>query len=207
MVLCCVHLGFKSFFCIHFFTGNYTETLNDATIATGLQPYFLKAFVRGTSNRRCTSVCLFLCTTPTVSPRKDWSLKTVLLRVVSDFLISLDNKRGVLLATVESLSCRLRRLTCDIFTDYLIGSVVYRGLCQTIFVNCAQVRHEPLENLVRGFLSCVILFLEIFDAWILPPAGSLVSFQVLLMLKMTWLPLLLRPGSKLFAIFQPSRLQ
>ena len=206
MVLCCVHLGFKSFFCIHFFTGNYTETLNDATIATGLQPYFLKAFVRGTSNRRCTSVCLFLCTTPTVSPRKDWLLKTILLRVVSDFLISIDNKRGVLLALLNRSAVGCVRLTCDVFTDFLIGSVVYRGLCQTIFVNCARVRHEPLENLVRGFLSCVILFLEIFDAWILPPAGSLVSF-FLLMLKMTWLPLLLRPGSKLFAIFQPSRLQ
>ena len=87
--------------CIHFFTGNYAETLNDATIATGSQPSFLKAFVRGKSNRRCESVCSFLCTTPVVSPRKDWSLKTVLLRVVSDFLISLDNKRGVLLALLN----------------------------------------------------------------------------------------------------------
>ncbi|KAM7426789.1 Tetratricopeptide repeat protein 4 [Porites harrisoni] len=33
----------------HFNLGNYTETLNDATIATGLQPSFLKAFVRGAS--------------------------------------------------------------------------------------------------------------------------------------------------------------
>ena len=102
MVLCCVLLGCKSFFCIHFFTGNYTETVNDATIATDLQPSFLKAFVRGKSNRRCTSVCSFLCTTPIVSLRKDWSLKTVLLRVVSFFfLISLDNKRGVLLALLN----------------------------------------------------------------------------------------------------------
>ena len=54
-----------------FFTGNYAETLNDATIATGLQPSFLKAFVRGKSNRRFESVCSFLCTTPKVSPRKD----------------------------------------------------------------------------------------------------------------------------------------
>ena len=94
-------LGCKSFFCIHFFTGNYTETLNDATIATNLQPSFLKAFVRGKSNRSCKSVCSFLYTTPIVSPRKDFSLKAVPLRVVSDFLISLDNKCGVLLALLN----------------------------------------------------------------------------------------------------------
>ena len=29
------------------FTGNYTETLDDAKIAVGLRPSFLKAFVRG----------------------------------------------------------------------------------------------------------------------------------------------------------------
>ena len=36
-----------SSFCIHSFTGNYTETLDDAKIAVGLRPSFLKAFVRG----------------------------------------------------------------------------------------------------------------------------------------------------------------
>ena len=30
-----------------FSPGNYTETLNDAEIATGLQPSFLKVFIRG----------------------------------------------------------------------------------------------------------------------------------------------------------------
>ena len=65
------YLGCKSFFCIHYFTGNYTETLNDATIATGLQPSFLKAFRRGKSNRCCTSLCSFLCITPIVSPWTD----------------------------------------------------------------------------------------------------------------------------------------
>lgn len=93
--------GVNRFSAYIIFTGNYTETLSDANIATGLQPSFLKAFVRGESNGRCTSVCSFLCTTPIVSPRKDWSLKTVLLRVVSVFLISLDNKRGVLLALLN----------------------------------------------------------------------------------------------------------
>ena len=36
-----------SSFCIHSFTGNYTKTLDDAKIAVGLRPSFLKAFVRG----------------------------------------------------------------------------------------------------------------------------------------------------------------
>ena len=30
-----------------FFTGDYSETVNDAKVAIELQPYFLKAFVRG----------------------------------------------------------------------------------------------------------------------------------------------------------------
>ena len=34
---------------VHYVTGDYTESLNDAKIATGLQPSLLKAFVRGTS--------------------------------------------------------------------------------------------------------------------------------------------------------------
>ncbi|CAH3195039.1 unnamed protein product [Porites evermanni] len=33
----------------HYSLGNYTETLNDAEIATGLQPSFLKVFIRGAS--------------------------------------------------------------------------------------------------------------------------------------------------------------
>lgn len=37
-------LEFKLSFCC---PGNYTETLNDAEIATGLQPSFLKVFIRG----------------------------------------------------------------------------------------------------------------------------------------------------------------
>ena len=37
----------KSPFFVHSFTGNYTETLDDAKIAVGLRPSFLKAFVRG----------------------------------------------------------------------------------------------------------------------------------------------------------------
>ena len=36
-----------SSFCIHSFTGYYTETLDDAKIAVGLRPSFLKAFARG----------------------------------------------------------------------------------------------------------------------------------------------------------------
>ena len=34
-------------FCVHSFTGNYTDTLDDAKTAVGLRPSFLKAFVRG----------------------------------------------------------------------------------------------------------------------------------------------------------------
>ena len=34
---------------VHSVTGDYTESLNDAKIATGLQPSLLKAFVRGKS--------------------------------------------------------------------------------------------------------------------------------------------------------------
>ena len=37
-------------FCIHSFTGNYAEALNDAKIAVNLQPSFLKAFWRGISD-------------------------------------------------------------------------------------------------------------------------------------------------------------
>ena len=37
----------KSPFFVHSLTGNYTETLDDAKIAVGLRPPFLKAFVRG----------------------------------------------------------------------------------------------------------------------------------------------------------------
>ena len=33
----------------HFFSGNYTEALNDAKTATEVQPSFAKAFVRGMS--------------------------------------------------------------------------------------------------------------------------------------------------------------
>ena len=32
-----------------FFTGDYSETVSDAKVAIELQPYFLKAFVRGKS--------------------------------------------------------------------------------------------------------------------------------------------------------------
>ena len=34
---------------VHSVTGDYNESLNDAKIATGLQPSLLKAFVRGKS--------------------------------------------------------------------------------------------------------------------------------------------------------------
>ena len=34
---------------VHSVAGDYTESLNDAKIATGLQPSLLKAFVRGKS--------------------------------------------------------------------------------------------------------------------------------------------------------------
>ena len=34
-------------FFVHSFTGNYTDTLDDAKTAVGLRPSFLKAFVRG----------------------------------------------------------------------------------------------------------------------------------------------------------------
>lgn len=34
---------------VHSVTGDYAESLNDAKIATGLQPSLLKAFVRGKS--------------------------------------------------------------------------------------------------------------------------------------------------------------
>ena len=34
---------------VHSVTGDYTESLNDAKSATGLQPSLLKAFVRGKS--------------------------------------------------------------------------------------------------------------------------------------------------------------
>ena len=43
----CAVLGCKSPLRIHSFTGNYTETLSDASIAVGLRPSFLKALVRG----------------------------------------------------------------------------------------------------------------------------------------------------------------
>ena len=39
--------GFSPF--VHSVTGDYTESLNDAKIATGLQPSLLKALVRGKS--------------------------------------------------------------------------------------------------------------------------------------------------------------
>ena len=35
------------FVCVYSFAGIYTETLNDAKIATNLQPYSSKAFVQG----------------------------------------------------------------------------------------------------------------------------------------------------------------
>lgn len=36
--------------CQHsFFTGDYSQTVNDAKVAIELQPHFLKAFVRGKS--------------------------------------------------------------------------------------------------------------------------------------------------------------
>ena len=49
-MLCCVFLRYKLSFCIHSFTGNYAETLNDAKSAVDLQPSFLKAFWRGKSH-------------------------------------------------------------------------------------------------------------------------------------------------------------
>ena len=45
-----------------FFTGNYTETLSDAKTSIGLQPSFLKAFVRGTNLVIYVRLSLYIAT-------------------------------------------------------------------------------------------------------------------------------------------------